>query len=227
MQRAFILHRYRQGETSVLLKVWLEHEGVFAIIARGARRPKSIWRALCQPFIPVLINYGGRGSVKTLKQLESAAPHFMMDQKALACGLYVNELLVLLLPEKEPAPELFEAYIDCLSGLMRGDLHLALRQFEHALLRNLGVMPPLSHDEQGDLIVGNQAYLLSPGALPVKTGVQNQYVYPGHILKLIDQGNFSCKDSWSWAKRLHQQWLDHYSSGKVLKSREFLKDCYE
>lgn len=227
MQAAFVLHRYRQGETSVLLKAFVRDVGVIPLIARGARRPKSTWRALCQPFVPLMLVFAGRGAVKTVKQLESAAPGFVFNQKALACALYANELLLTLLPEREAQPTLFDAYVDCLSLLMKGELSLALRQFEHELLKHLGISPPLSKDEYSKPLVENINYCLHPGQLPVQSQQQDQFSYPGHILKCIDRGDFSCKNVRQFAKRLHQQWLDFYSNNRVIKSRELLRGCYE
>ena len=68
----------------------------------------------------------------------------------LLAALYVNELLVRLLPRHDPMPGLFGRYCECLDDLAgNGALHWVLRRFERDLLDALGYALQLQVEADG------------------------------------------------------------------------------
>ncbi|HEY4697149.1 MAG TPA: recombination protein O N-terminal domain-containing protein, partial [Gallionella sp.] len=67
---AFVLHSYPFRETSLILDVFSRQHGRLAIVARGARRPRSGLRGLLLNFQPLLLNWFGKGEVRTLHSAE-------------------------------------------------------------------------------------------------------------------------------------------------------------
>ena len=74
MDRAYVLHTYPYRETSLILQVWTEKHGRMGLVAKGARRPKSAHRSLLVPFQPLVLDWFGRGELRTLKTAEPLAP---------------------------------------------------------------------------------------------------------------------------------------------------------
>ena len=74
MDRAYVLHTYPYRETSLILQAWTEKHGRVGLVAKGARRPRSASRSLLVPFQPLVIDWFGKGELRTLKTAEPAAP---------------------------------------------------------------------------------------------------------------------------------------------------------
>ena len=69
-QPAFVLHAYPYSETSLIADVLSRDYGRLALLARGARRPRSALRGLLLAFQPLELAWAGSGEVKTLIKAE-------------------------------------------------------------------------------------------------------------------------------------------------------------
>ena len=67
---AFVLHSYPFRETSLIIDAFSRSHGRLAIVARGARRPKSSMRGVLMNFQPLLLSWFGKGEVRTLHSAE-------------------------------------------------------------------------------------------------------------------------------------------------------------
>ena len=65
-QPAFVLHTYPYRETSLIVEAFTGHAGRLAIVARGAKRPRSELRGILQAFQPLTLAWAGTAEVKTL-----------------------------------------------------------------------------------------------------------------------------------------------------------------
>ena len=72
-QRAFVLHSRPWSETSLMLDVFTEESGRVRLVAKGARSKRSNLKGALQPFTPLLVRFGGRGEVKTLRSAEAVS----------------------------------------------------------------------------------------------------------------------------------------------------------
>ena len=70
LEPAYVLHARLYRESSQLLEVFTAQHGRVGIIARGARRPKSAFRGLLEPFQPLRMSWSGRGELATLTHAE-------------------------------------------------------------------------------------------------------------------------------------------------------------
>lgn len=227
-ESALIIHRYPYSETSVLLKLFVRERGMIPAIAKGARAPKSKVRGLCHPFVPLWIQLIGKGEVKTVKQIDMAEVLPPMQPDILLSALYLNELLMALLPPEEPMPALFDLYFSTLKRLSCGSLNQVLREFEWHLLGECGYAMSLDVDQSGALISAEKTYELMPGQMPILSQRHSgQYVYQGSDLLSISEGDFQQASCAKQAKRLLRQWLDFYTHGKLIKSRGLLRGCYD
>lgn len=146
-QPAYVLHARAYRESSLLLELLSRDHGRTALVARGARGPKSRWRNMLQPFRPLLVGWTARGELGTLTAAEQIAAPPGLHGEALYCGLYLNELLIRLLHRGDPHPEVFERYRAVLAELAsRQPVQPLLRVFEKHLLDAVGYGLGLEHE---------------------------------------------------------------------------------
>jgi len=136
----FLLHQRSYGETSVIAEVFTLKNGKMSIIARGAKKPKSKFFGYLAPFTKLKITYSGRSELKTLTNIDrdfsTSSNSFSKTSYSL---LYINELLIRLLPKDAEQEDLFFLYEAFLKKVTSGsDLELTLRHFELDLLDMLG-----------------------------------------------------------------------------------------
>src|SRR5437016_7040515 len=116
-QSAFVLHTYPYRETSLIVEALTAEFGRVAMVARGAKRPRSELRGLLQAFQPLLLSWSGTNELKTLLKAEWRGGLPRVGGSALLCGFYLNELLLKLLPRGDPHPQLFRDYETALAEL--------------------------------------------------------------------------------------------------------------
>src|ERR1700757_4788539 len=107
---AFVLHTYPYRETSVIAEALTATRGRVALLARGARRPRSELRGALQAFQPLTFSWTGGGELKTLMRADWRGGLPLVAGSALLCGFYLNELLLKLLPRDDAHPRLFDSY---------------------------------------------------------------------------------------------------------------------
>ena len=72
LKPAYILHRSHYSNTSVLIECLTLEQGRLPLIAKGVLN-KSGGASALQPFVPLLINWSGRGEVKSLRIHETSS----------------------------------------------------------------------------------------------------------------------------------------------------------
>ncbi|MFI4922265.1 MAG: DNA repair protein RecO, partial [Burkholderiales bacterium] len=148
-QLAFILHSYPFRETSLVVEIFSKNFGRLALVARGARRPKSTLRGVLLAFQPLLLSWSGKSELRTLRRAEREGRVLRLGGMALLCGFYLNELLLKLLPRDDPHEHLFTYYQETLVALStQKNLAIVLRRFEIRLLKELGYALALEHDAE-------------------------------------------------------------------------------
>lgn len=223
-QPAFVLHSRAYKESSALVDL-LTPEGRLRAVLRNARgRSGSLVRA----FVPLEVELRGRSELKTLGRLETTGlGHFLVGE-ALFSGLYLNELLIRLLPVQAPYAELFEHYALTVQALALGHpLQPLLRAFEWRLLQELGYGFSLQNDRQGRSIRHDGWYRLSPeGGLELVAQLQPGLFY-GQELLAMSEADWSAVGVLASAKRLMRQALAPHLGGKPLASRELFMNYKE
>lgn len=134
-QAAFVLHSRPYKETSALVDFFTPLGRLRAVL-RGARGKAG---ALARPFVPLEVEFRGRSELKNVVRLEPNGIPNLLSGEALFSGLYLNELMIRLLPAEDPHPALFDHYLATLPLLAAGNpLEPLLRSFEWRLLDDLG-----------------------------------------------------------------------------------------
>src|SRR4051812_48805305 len=97
LQPAYVLHRRDYRESSFLVELFALEYGRLTVIARGARKAKSLLPGLLQPFIPLLVSWSGKTELLTLTHAEAHGEIKNLHGDCLFAGFYLNELLMCLL----------------------------------------------------------------------------------------------------------------------------------
>jgi DNA repair protein RecO (recombination protein O) len=230
---SFVLHSYPFRETSLILDVFSRHHGRLAIVARGARRPRSSLRGVLLNFQPLLLSWFGKGEVRTLHSAEWQGGQPYLQGTALMCGFYLNELLLNLLARDDPHPQLFDYYRATLSRLAHETDHAAtLRSFEKHLLQELGYGLVLDREAvtaspiQAELCY---RYVMERG--PVQNdkgpdGGDHMTGLPVLGKTMLDMAadDYSDPVTAQQSKQLMRMLLNHHLGGKTLHTRELIKE---
>src|SRR5690554_2793287 len=128
---AYVIHRRSWRETSLLVDLFTLNHGRMSVVARGASGNKSPLKAQLQPFQPLMLSWVGRSDLKTLTDVDVRDGQALHRTVSLYSGLYLNELIQRVLPQADPHPTLFAAYIEALGQLAQtSDVEPVLRKFE-------------------------------------------------------------------------------------------------
>ncbi len=136
----FLLHQRSYGETSIIADVFTQKSGKISFIAKGAKKPKSKFFGYLVPFQKLKITYSGRSELKTLTSIDrDLASNSNTFSKVSYSLLYINELLMKLLPKDAKHEELFVLYDEFLKKINENNnIEISLRHFELDLLDMLG-----------------------------------------------------------------------------------------
>jgi DNA repair protein RecO (recombination protein O) len=231
-QPAFVLHTYPYRETSVIVEALTEGHGRVALVARGAKRPRSELRGVLQAFQPLTLSWAGTAELKTLIKAEWQGGFPLPGGAALLCGFYLNELLLKLLPREDPHPALWNAYADALHALT-SDAHPAaqaatLRRFEVRLLAELGYALVLDHDVDSRAPIDPaQRYHFAFDHGPRRFAAESRSALPvvrGATLIALATQRYPDTDTAAEAKRLMRGVLDHYLEERRIFSRRVVQD---
>ena len=225
---AFVLHSYPFRETSLLVEIFSRQHGRVPLVARGARRPKSAVRGLLMNFQPLSLSWFGKHEVRTLHSAEWQGGQPLLQGTALLCGFYLNELLLNLMVRDDPHEQLFDYYQHTLQRLAHGaDLASTLRCFEKHLLQELGYALLLEHEAGSSRSIDatlSYRYVVERGAVQDKPNAQDGLQVSGKTLLDMAIDDYSDAQSARQGKQLMRMLLNHHLGGKMLHTRELIKD---
>jgi DNA repair protein RecO (recombination protein O) len=218
---AFLLHAYPYSETSLILEIFARDHGRLALLARGARRPRSALRGVLLAFQPLELGWFGGGEVKTLARAEWMGGVAFLRGEGLLLGYYLNELLLKLLPREDAHVALFDAYAEALAALAPGGIETAeLRRFEKALLKELGYGLVLEREAGGNAVEADvrYRYQVERGAVRESEAETGQVV-SGKTLLDLAADDYADPRSLAESKQLMRHLLAHHLSGQQLQTR--------
>lgn len=231
-EHAFILHTYPYKETSVIAETFTEAAGRVAMVAKGARRPRSELRGVLQAFQPLTLSWAGTGELKTLVKAEWRGGLALPTGAALLCGFYLNELVLKLLPREDPHSALWNDYASALHALTQDARAAAqaatLRRFEVRLLAALGYALPLERDVDSGAPIDaaeryHYTYERGPRLAATEPGVRWPVVR-GATLIALATAHYPDAETAAEAKRLMRGVLDHYLEERRIFSRRVVQD---
>lgn len=231
-QRGFVLHAYPFRETSLVMETFTRDHGRVALVARGARRPRSALRGVLLSFQPLLLSWTGRSELRTLVRAEWQGAYLALRGETLMCGFYLNELLLKLLARDDPHEQLYDDYQAALSALSEGaEREGTLRRFELQLLREMGYGVTLDRDANtGEAIVPRRRYFYEIERGPVAAEASdsaNGVELSGRTLLDMQSGKFDSAATQQQSKALMRTLINHYLGRQVLHTRQMLRELQD
>lgn len=221
-QPAFTLHTRAYEDNSLLVTLLTLEYGKISLIAYNTRSKKSSLRALLQPFYPLLISYNLKTSLGTLRKAEANGINYYLKAKSLLSALYLNELLIKLLPEQESCCELFNFYQKTLEKLLSiSNPAKDLRIFEKYLLKDLGYEINLLTTISQESIKPNLHYCYKFGHGFSETFSTNHKTFAGQSLIALAKETLTTREELDDAKQLLRGVISFILGNRPLKSREF------
>ena len=195
--------------------------GRISVIARGAKKPKSKFFGILSPFSKLRITYRGRSDLKTLTNVDKEDIFSNSFSKLSYTLLYINELLIKILPQGAPQSELFNLYDKFLIEVKSTEeIDIVLRKFELDLLEMLGYgINFLSEVDSGLGIDQNRFYDFVP-ELGFKESPNG--IFDGNEIISISKLDFQNINKKKF-KSLTTMAINYSLDGGDLKSRKIFK----
>ncbi|MBA2409808.1 MAG: DNA repair protein RecO [Gammaproteobacteria bacterium] len=226
-QPAFLLHARAYRETSAILEMLTLDHGRVGLIYKGAKRsPKRA--AQLQSFRELRVSWSGRGELQTLTDLEITGAARLATPRLKICGLYLNELLMNLLPRNSPGEELYHSYEATLNQLnAQTTVEPTLRRFELYLLKLSGYGPQLEFEAASERAIDPEAYYYydnERGPVPCAPDAAHaQTLVSGRTLHALRTPEAPDPALAGESRALLRGIIDYQLRGKKLISREIMK----
>jgi DNA repair protein RecO (recombination protein O) len=221
-QPIYILHTYPFKETSLIVEILSRDFGRLALVAKGARRPKSSLRGMLLPFQSLHATWSGLQDLKTLHNIDWSNAFLSVEGDALVCGFYLNELIMRLVLKDDPYPRLYDFYHKTIMALsVNKSLNTILRRFELRLLQEIGYEVPLKNDVQGSIINPKKQYFYQAGSGASENNqFSDQFRILGKTLLDMANDNYESKETEKQSKQLMRYLINHYIGDKPLYSKQ-------
>ncbi|WP_423910342.1 DNA repair protein RecO [Candidatus Spongiihabitans sp.] len=225
-QSGYILHRQSYRESSLLVQIFTRNFGRLTLIAKGCRTKKYQVQGLFLPFKPLLLSWTGKGDLPILTSIEQIGFCPQLDASRVACGYYINELILKLLHRHDPHELLYDKYDKSIFQLTdKKNPNSVLRVFEKYLLQEIGFGLVLDHDaESGETIAEEHSYQYVPQKGPIATNKEQGDIISGSTLIALQNEEFNSAQDRSQARRLTRLLIDIQLNGKELRSRRVMRE---
>ncbi|MEN8129310.1 MAG: DNA repair protein RecO [Pseudomonadota bacterium] len=224
---AYVLHKRAYRESSNLLEVFTPSHGRVGLVHKGGRRLKK-GGGVIQPFNELALSWTGRGELFTLTRSDVTRVSGVQAPFRVICGLYLNELILNMMPRMLPSVELYRAYASSVS-MLKGMEHIEplLRRFELILLSCSGYGLQLHSDAEHGLAIDPQVhYTYDCTRGPIKISSPDvpskDVIVSGRTLIWLRTLNGADKKALQEAKRLLRRVIDYHLQNKPLHTRSIM-----
>jgi DNA repair protein RecO (recombination protein O) len=224
-QEGYVLQRRAFGESSVTLELFTEKLGRVSAFAKGARsatrKPGAEVLAIGQQYQFAL---AGNAEMLQLRRFEYT--HFvpMLSGAGSLSIMYVNELLLNLLPRGDRYQRLYQNYFSLISSLhCATSIAFELRCFERTLLDELGYGIDFECDTDGETIQADALYRLDAQQGFVKTPATSLHPISGETI-LAFQNALRAASQTAAMRNLMRQLIAFHLDGRTLKSWDLMRD---
>jgi DNA repair protein RecO (recombination protein O) len=226
-EAGFVLHTYAYKETSLIVEAFTRRFGRVALLARGARRPRSAMRGVLLSFQALSLSWSASTELGNLIAAEWSGALRPLRGRGLMCGFYLNELLLRLLAREDAHEALFDHYDAALLRLAAGtDLASILRNFEKRMLAELGYAPLLERDAASRPIDPAARYVYEPerGPMRLQDSISSDTSVSGRTLLDVAADDYARAETREEARTLMRALITQRLHGQELHTRVILKD---
>lgn len=226
---AYLLHRRPYQDKAYLVYFLTLSHGWISALARFSSRLSD---NSLQAFVPVFLSCGGQGELLNVRSIEARGVAALNHPEAQVYGLYINELILRLLPPHYVISRLFNCYVKTLMQL--GEPHrqeLSVRRFEMEVLKTIGQGLAFLGHRYKIKIDHRSCYRCEPDAMPMPvrtaataaTSDRNKH-YHGRTLLAMQEGlpDDTEAEVLLEAKRMLENAINYCLGAKRLRSRNLL-----
>ena len=161
----YILRTRPYSDANMIVDLFTKEAGRITCMARPAKLRGKVQKGHLQSFRILQLDWQGRGEMPRLNQTDERFRH-RIPVASLLYGLYLNELILRLIPQHTSLDTLYRDYESSLQLLVESTTPmLVVMRFEMALMEGLGHSLNLWHnDENGAEISEERRYLYSAGS---------------------------------------------------------------
>lgn len=209
----------------MLVDVISERHGRLVLMGKGARRLNSKMRGTLHPFQPLSLGWSGRGEIPTITGIDAQGPPAALTGIRRLCGYYSSELLLTLLPRRDPHEHLFHHYASLLVELATDtDYERVLRLFEKHLLREIGYALVLDRtvDSVPVRTQGSYRYIPEIGVVEASDGNAGLRLRGESLIAFHREEQFD-DPTRTEVKHLTRAALNGYLDGRRLRTREMIR----
>lgn len=218
----YLIHHRKYRERSHIVHLFTQEHGRVDGILRQTPPPQ---------YQPLRLQASGKSELKNFSKLEIMHHPIFFFGDAFFSGFYLNEILLRLCPLEVEMPETFRQYsatiqhLQTLSHQVNSTLFLKkiLRQFEHALLEELGYPLDFTIDANQVSIQSHQnyAFQLNDGFIPT-TRASSSTLLGQQILSMqnYESGREFNLEQLQLLSKLYRQMITSLLGDRPLKSRQ-------
>ena len=218
----YLIHHRKYRERSHIVHLFTQEYGRVDGILRQNPPPQ---------YQPITLQATGKSELKNFSKLEILNQPVFFYGDAFFSGFYLNEILLRLCPLEEAMPQTFQQYHFTLEHLQNLAEHAnpnvflkqILRQFEYALLEELGYPLDYESDSQQQPIITTQRYQfqLSDGFIPV-SHTSSATLTGEQILSMAnyEKGMDFNPEQLQLLSKLYRQMITSLLGDRPLKSRQ-------
>lgn len=228
LEPAFVLHTRAFRETSFIAELFTRNQGKIAVIAKGARRPKSKLKVIKTPSSLFTISCTGKGQLKTLVHCE-IREYFEASPESYKSLFYVNELVSKFLEIEDVHQNIFDQYLNVCRSLIspvKVELEEKLRIFELILLREIGYGLDLTNVANSEeKIKEDFIYEFDPtlGFLSLSRSVpyKEDKHFKGQDILNLSNGDLRSSNTRKASKQIMRLAIDFHLGSKNINIREY------
>lgn len=224
LQQAYCIHSKPYRESSQIVEMLTSEHGLISCIRRGSKKYNASVGFL---FTPLLISWSGRGDLYTLTHVESVGLKQVVLPNKCIIGIYLNELILKLVPKSSPSKEIFNLYQNIISLLDGSEnQEKLLRLFEIELLSLIGHGLSFEKEMDHETPIQKDCFYrydvgLGPAKVTQKTTAWN--VVKGTTLLGLQSPLDMDSTCLNEAKRLMRGIINWHLDSRSLRSREILQ----
>lgn len=223
-QKAFILHKQDWDDKSEQVELFTPDFGRILTFYSKQKRQLPLFQQLD-------IDFKKSGEFGTIKSWTADGPLHFLQEECLYFGLYLNELLVRLLPREDANPLMFGLYASTLTLISKGSSAIgALRFFERSLLKELGYAISFSVDVDQVKIDTSHYYSHLAGSgfkrVDHPKSIPSACI-PGSTIVAIEQNDWSDQVTLKFARIIFQNEIDSVLDAKELHTRTLIRQYYQ
>ena len=224
LQPAYCLHTRRYRESSRIMEMLTPEYGLISCLGYGPQKKSLSTDVL---FTSLLISWSGRGELFTLTHYETLATKEVIAPDVCIVGMYLNELMLKLVPKSSPSKDIFELYQTVLQLLRKGTIQeKVLRLFEIELLELVGHGLSLDKEQDHETPIQEDGiYRYEVGLGPMRIEHENSAwnVIKGATLIALQSPLNMETQYLSEAKQLMRGIINWHLDSRPLHSREILQ----